>query len=224
MRVLIVEDEPRLADLIRTGLVEEGLAADIATSGDDALSWIRIVTYDAILLDVMLPDMSGIDLCRRLRRQQIRTPVLMLTARDAVVDRVNGLDAGADDYLTKPFSFPELMARIRALARRPPDVLDTVFTAGEIRLDPATRRVWRGAEEIHLPNKEFRILEYLMRNAGRVVTRDMIANHVWDYEFLNATNVIDVHIRMLRDRLGDRVPGGMIETVRGVGYRLAQPV
>jgi two-component system OmpR family response regulator len=221
MRVLVVEDEPRLAELIRDGLVEEGHAADVAATGNEVFSWVRVVHYDAILLDRMLPDKDGIEICRALRQQGVRVPILMLTARDAVEDRVAGLDAGADDYLVKPFSLVELHARIRALSRRPTDVLDPVLMQGELRLDPAARRVWRGDQEISLPNKEFRILEYLMRNAGRVLTREMIANHVWDYEFLNATNVIDVHVRMLRERLGDPVPGGMIQTVRGAGYRIS---
>ena len=219
MRILVVEDETRLADLIRKGLTEEGHAVDVAGAAEEGAYLIQMATYDAIVLDRMLPDADGAELCRRLRRQGTRTPILMLTARDAIDDRVSGLDAGADDYLVKPFSFPELLARIRALARRPADILGIELTAGDLRLDPATRRVWRGTEEITLPNKEFRILELLMRNAGRVMTRDMIANHVWDYEFLNATNVIDVHVRRLRERLGDPVPGGMIQTVRGVGYR-----
>lgn len=219
MRILVVEDEKRLAELVRKGLEEEGHAVDVAGAAEEAAGWIRMVAYDAIVLDRMLPDLDGAELCRRLRRQGVRTPILMLTARDSIGDRVSGLDAGADDYLVKPFSFPELLARIRALARRPADVLGTELVAGDLRLDPATRRVWRGTEEISLPNKEFRILELLMRNAGRVMTRDMIANHVWDYDFLNATNVIDVHVRRLRERLDDPVPGGMIQTVRGVGYR-----
>lgn len=221
MRVLVVEDEIRLAELIRKGLVEEGYAVDVAATGRDAIAWIRVVTYDSILLDRMLPDMDGVEICRQFRGWSVQTPILMLTARDAVVDRVDGLDAGADDYLIKPFSFPELLARIRALSRRPVDVLGTVLVAGNVRLDPASHRVWCGDDEIQLPNKEFRILEYLMRNAGRVMTRDMIANHVWDYEFLNATNVIDVHVRLLRGRLREPVQGGLIQTVRGVGYRLA---
>lgn len=219
MRILVVEDEMRLADLIRKGLEEEGHAVDVAGAAEEGAYMIRTVTYDAIVLDRMLPDYDGSELCRNLRREGVRTPILMLTARDSVDDRVGGLDAGADDYLIKPFSFPELLARIRALSRRPADVLGTELTAGDLRLDSATRRVWRGSEEIELPNKEFRILELLMRNAGRVMTRDMIANHVWDYEFLNTTNVIDVHVRRLRERLNDPVPGGMIQTVRGVGYR-----
>ena len=220
MRILVVEDESRLADLIRKGLTEEGHAVDIAGEAEEGAHMIRMATYDAIVLDRMLPDYDGAELCSNLRRQGVRTPILMLTARDAVADRVGGLDAGADDYLVKPFSFPELLARIRALARRPVDVLGTELTAGNIRLDPATRRVWRGDEEIQLPNKEFRILELLMRNPGRVMTRDMIANYVWDYEFLNSTNVIDVHVRRLRERLDDPATGGLIQTVRGAGYRL----
>lgn len=219
MRILVVEDETRLADLIRKALTEEGHAVDVASAVEEGAYMIQMATYDAIVLDRMLPDGDGAELCRRLRRQGNRTPILMLTARDSIDERVGGLDAGADDYLVKPFSFPELLARIRALSRRPADLLETELTVGDLRLDPATRRVWRGKEEITLPNKEFRILELLMRNAGRVMTRDMIANHVWDYEFLNSTNVIDVHVRRLRERLDDPVPGGMIQTVRGVGYR-----
>jgi two-component system OmpR family response regulator len=219
VRILVVEDEKRLADLIRKGLEEAGHAVDTAGTAGDGANMVRMATYDAIVLDRMLPDYDGAELCHRLRDQGVRTPILMLTARDSIDDRVGGLDAGADDYLVKPFSFPELLARIRALSRRPADLLGTELTAGNLRLDPATRRVWRGDNEIALPNKEFRILELLMRNTGRVMTRGMIANHVWDYEFLNSTNVIDVHVRRLRERLDDPVPGGMIQTVRGVGYR-----
>jgi two-component system OmpR family response regulator len=220
VRILVVEDEARLATLVRRGLVEEGHAVDLAADGEEALSWIDVGDYDAIVLDIMLPGIDGLDVCRRLRRQRMQTPILLLTARDTVADRVAGLDAGGDDYLVKPFAFAELAARLRALARRPPQAFDPVLHAGEIRLDPASRRVWRGSEEIALPNKEFRILEYLMRHAGRVLTRAMIAEHVWDYDFPNVTNVIDVHIRQLRRRLHDPYPGGRIETVRGAGYRL----
>ena len=152
-----------------------------------------------------------------------RHPILLLTARDTVADRVEGLDAGADDYLVKPFAFAELAARLRALARRPPETRDIILAAGEVRLDPAARRVWRGHEEIDLPNKEFRILEYFMRHPGRVLTRTMIAEHVWDYDFPNVTNVIDVHIRQLRRKLGDPYPGELIQTVRGAGYRFTPP-
>ena len=221
MRILVVEDEARLAELLRRGLVEEGHAVDLAGDGEEALDWVAVNDHDAIVLDVMLPGIDGFEVCRRLRRGRVPTPVLLLTARDAVADRVAGLDAGADDYLVKPFAFAELAARLRALARRPAEALEPVLGAGDLRLDPASRRVWRGEEEIRLPNKEFRILEYLMRHRGRVVTRAMIAEHVWDYDFPNVTNVIDVHVRQLRRRLGDPYPGELIRTVRGAGYRFA---
>ena len=221
MRILVVEDEERLARLIRRGLVEEGHAVDLAASGEEALDWSEVGEFDAIVLDVMLPGIDGFEACRRLRRRRVRAPILLLTARDAVADRVTGLDAGADDYLVKPFAFAELAARLRALARRPPEALAAVLQVGELRLDPAGRRVWRAEREIALPNKEFRILEYLMRHPGRVLTRTMIAEHVWDYDFPNVTNVIDVHIRQLRRHLDDPYPGDLIQTVRGAGYRFA---
>lgn len=221
MRILVVEDETELAQLIRKGLVEEGHAVDLAESGEEALDWIAVAEHDAYVLDVMLPGMDGYILCRRLRQNGVRSPILLLTARDAVRDRVTGLDAGADDYLIKPFAFSELAARLRALARRPPETVETVLRAGNLRLDPATRQVWRGDEEITLSNKEFRILEFLMQRPGRVLTRAMIAEHVWDYDFPNVTNVIDVHIRNLRTRLNDPYPGDLIQTVRGAGYRFA---
>ena len=220
MRILVVEDEVRLASLLRRALGEEGHAVDLAADGEEALAWIDVAEHDAIVLDVMLPGIDGLAVCRRLRKRRVQTPVLLLTARDAVADRVAGLDAGADDYLIKPFAFAELAARLRALSRRPPETLDPVLRAGEVRLDPAARRVWRGEEEVPLPNKEFRILEYLMRHPNRVLTRAMIAEHVWDYDFPNVTNVIDVHIRQLRRLLDDPYPGGLIETVRGAGYRV----
>jgi len=221
MRILVVEDEARLAGLLRRGLVEEGHAVDLAGSGEEALDWLAVEEPDAVVLDLMLPGIDGFEVCRRLRRERVQTPILLLTARDGVPDRVAGLDAGADDYLVKPFAFAELAARLRALARRPAEALDPVLRAGELRLDPAGRRAWRGEEEIPLPNKEFRILEYLMRHPGRVLTRTMIAEHVWDYDFPGVTNVIDVHVRQLRRRLRDPYPGGLIETVRGAGYRVA---
>jgi len=220
MRILVVEDEARLASLLRRGLSEEGHAVDVAADGEGALAWIDVGDYDAIVLDIMLPGIDGLELCRCLRRQRVRAPILLLTARDSIADRVIGLDAGADDYLVKPFAFAELTARLRALARRPPETHDPVLAAGDLRLDPAERRVWRGGEEITLPNKEFRILEYLMRHPNRVLTRPMIAEHIWDYDFPNSTNVIDVHIRQLRRQLHDPYPGGLIDTVRGAGYRL----
>jgi DNA-binding response OmpR family regulator len=222
MRVLIVEDESRLAMLIRRALVEEGHAVDVVGDGESALTWSASASYDVVVLDVMLPGIDGIAVCRALRTRRDYTPVLLLTARDTVADRVRGLDAGADDYLTKPFALMELAARLRALARRPRVAVDTVITIGGLRLDSARRQLWRGEREIALPNKEFRILEYLLRNPNRVMTRDMIANHVWDYDFVNATNVIDVHIRQLRRKLDVDGQPSLIETVRGLGYRLVQ--
>ncbi len=221
MRILVVEDEPRLAALLRRGLIEEGHAVDLVGSGEEALEWVDVGEYDALVLDVMLPGIDGFEVCRRLRRRRAQLPILLLTARDAVADRVAGLDSGADDYLLKPFAFAELVARLRALGRRPPETVDTLLIAADVRLDPATRRVWKGETELQLPNKEFRILEYLMRHPGRVLTRTMIAEHVWDYDFPNVTNVIDVHIRQIRRKLDDPYPGVLIQTVRGAGYRLA---
>lgn len=216
----MVEDEQRLARLVRRGLSEQGHAVDVTVNGEDALDWVRVVPYDAIVLDVKLLGIDGFEVCRRLRHTGVTVPILLLTARDAISDRVAGLDAGADDYLVKPFAFDELFARLRALARRPPDVMDAVLEMGSLRVDPAARRVWRGGEEVVFTNKEFRLLECLLRRPGQVMTRTMIADYVWDYDFANVTNVIDVHIRTLRRKLNDPSPGHLIQTVRGVGYRL----
>ncbi len=224
MRLLVVEDEIRLATLLRQGLQEEGFAVDTAASAEDALDWIASIPYDLLLLDLMLPGMSGFDLCRQLRSRGNTLPILVLTARDAVSDRVAGLDAGADDYLVKPFAFAELLARVRALARRPTTAASPVLAVGDYLLDPATRHVWNGELPVELGQKEFRILEYLMRNPNRVLTRDMIADNIWDYDSAPLTNAIDVHIRSLRAKLHDEYPHGRIETVRGAGYRLrSQP-
>lgn len=223
MRILVVEDETRLADLLRRRLAEEGHAVDLAATGEDALAWVAAASYDAVVLDVMLPDLNGLIVCREMRHRGTTTPILILTARDAVADRVAGLDAGADDYLVKPFAFAELAARLRALARRPSEPLATELAVGDLRLDPAARRVWRNGDEVRLSTKEFRILETLMHHPGQVLTRSAIADHVWDYEFPNVTNVIDVHVRALRRKLGDPYPGTLIETVRGAGYRLLAP-
>jgi two-component system OmpR family response regulator len=220
MRVLIVEDEVKMAGLLRRGLREEGLAADVARTGDDALWMARATEYDAIVLDVMLPGVDGFEVCRRLREDDVWSPVLMLTARDAVGDRVTGLDAGADDYLTKPFSFAELLARLRALARRPPLERPAILEVGDLRLDPATRRVWRGEVEIQLSAKEFAVLETFMRRPGQVLSRYQLLEHCWDYGYENRSNVVDVYVRYLRDKVDRPFGRSSLETVRGVGYRL----
>jgi len=220
MRVLIVEDEVKMAGLLRRGLREEGLAADVARTSDDALWMARATEYDAIVLDVMLPGADGFEVCRRLREDDVWSPVLMLTARDAVGDRVTGLDAGADDYLTKPFSFAELLARLRALARRPPLERPAILEVGDLRLDPATRRVWRGEVEIQLSAKEFAVLETFMRRPGQVLSRYQLLEQCWDYGYENRSNVVDVYVRYLRDKVDRPFGRSSLETVRGVGYRL----
>ena len=222
MRVLIVEDEPKMAGLIRRGLSEEGYAADIAGTGDDALWMAAATEYDAIVLDVLLPGTNGFDVCRELRRSGVWSPVLMLTARDSVDDRVAGLDAGADDYLTKPFSFVELLARLRALARRPPLERPTVLEVGDLKLNPATHQAWRGDEELELSAKEFRILEAFMRRPGHVLTRLHLLEHCWDYGYENRSNVVDVYVRYLREKIDRPFGRKSIETVRGAGYRLRE--
>ncbi len=220
MRILIVEDEPKMATLLRRGLREEGLAADVARTGVDAVWMARATEYDSIVLDVMLPGASGFEVCRRLREGGTWTPVLMLTARDAVDDRVSGLDAGADDYLTKPFSFAELLARLRALARRPAAERPAVLEVDDLRLDPATRRVWRGDVEVKLSAKQFALLEIFIRRPGEVLSRYQLLEHCWDYDYENRSNIVDVYVRYLREKI-DRPFGRMsLETVRGVGYRL----
>jgi two-component system, OmpR family, response regulator len=219
VRALVVEDEVKMAALIKRGLVEEGYAADVASTGEEALWMARATPYDAIVLDVMLPGRNGFDVCRELREGGVWSPILMLTARDGVEDRVGGLDSGADDYLTKPFSFAELLARLRALVRRGATERPAVLEAGTLRLDPATRQAWRGDAEIDLSAKEFSLLETFMRRPGAVLTRLQLLEHAWDYGYENRSNVIDVYVRYLRSKV-DR-PFGLesIETVRGVGYR-----
>src|SRR5262245_13906886 len=220
MRLLVVEDDPKMAGLIRRGLLEEGHAADVARVGDDAVWMAQAVEYDAIVLDLALPGLDGIEVCRRLREDGIWTPVLMLTARDGVEDRVAGLDAGADDYLPKPFSFAELLARLRALVRRGPAERPAVLEVGDLRLDPATRQVWRGDAEIGLSAKEFALLETFMRRPGLVLSRDQLLDHAWDYAYEQRSNVVDVYIRYLRDKIDRPFGRTSVETVRGVGYRL----
>jgi two-component system OmpR family response regulator len=220
VRVLIVEDDVKMAGLVRRGLTEEGLSADVAKNGDDALWMAAATDYDAIVLDVMLPGGDGFDVCRSLREKGEWAPVLMLTARDAVEDRVAGLDAGADDYLTKPFSFAELLARLRALARRPPFERPAVLEVGDLRLDPATRRVWRAENEVQLSTKEFALLETFMRRPGEVLSRYQLLEHCWDYGYENRSNVVDVYVRYLREKVDRPFGRSSIETVRGAGYRL----
>jgi two-component system OmpR family response regulator len=220
MRALVVEDELKMAALLRRGLTEEGYAADIAGTGDEALWMARAAPYDVIVLDVMLPGRDGFAVCRELREAGVWVPILMLTARDAVEDRVEGLDSGADDYLTKPFSFAELLARLRALARRGAAERPPVLEVGSLRLDPATRQVWRGDVEVALSAKEFALLEMFMRRPGHVLTRLDLLEHAWDYGYENRSNVIDVYIRYLREKLDRPFGVRSIETVRGAGYRL----
>ena len=220
MRVLVVEDEIKMASLIRRGLRSEGFAADVAIKGEDALWMAASSSYDAIVLDVMLPGIDGFETCRRLREDGIWAPVLMLTARDAVDDRVAGLDGGADDYLTKPFSFAELLARLRALARRGPIERPAVLEVGDLRLDPAARRVWRGDSEVALSAKEFQLLEAFMRHPGEVLSRYQLLEHAWDYDYENRSNIVDVYVRYLRDKIDRPFGRRSLETVRGAGYRL----
>jgi two-component system, OmpR family, response regulator len=220
MRVLVVEDEIKMAGLIRRGLKADGIAADVAVKGEDALWMAGSTEYDAIVLDVMLPGMDGFEVCRRLRSDNVWAPVLMLTARDAVEDRVRGLDTGADDYLTKPFSFAELGARLRALGRRGAVERATVLRAGDLVLDPATKRVTRGDTEISLSAKEYALLETFMRRPGQVLDRYQLLEHAWDYEYENRSNVVDVYVRYVREKVDRPFGVASIETVRGAGYRL----
>jgi two-component system, OmpR family, response regulator len=220
MRALVVEDEPKMAALLRRGLIEDGYSADVAGTGEDALRMARAVPYDAIVLDVMLPGLDGFDVCRQLRSSGVWSPILMLTARDGVNDRVIGLDTGADDYLTKPFSFAELLARLRALTRRGLSERRTVLEVGSLRLDPATRQVWRRDVQLELSTKEFALLETFMRRPGHVLSRVDLLDHAWDYSYESRSNVVDVYVGYLRAKI-DR-PFGLrsIETLRNAGYRL----
>ena len=220
MRVLIVEDEPKMASLIRRGLTAEGMAVDVADNGDDAV-WMGSATeYDAIVLDVMLPGSDGFEVCERLRADRVWSPILMLTARDSVADRIAGLDRGADDYLTKPFSYAELLARLRALVRRGRPERPAQLEAAGLRLDPASRRVWRGDEQIALSAKEFALLETMMRRPGQILSRFELLEHAWNYEYENRSNVVDSYIRFLRRKIDKPFGTDSIETVRGAGYRL----
>jgi two-component system OmpR family response regulator len=222
VRVLVVEDESKMANLLSRGLTEEGHAVDVAGRGEDAL-WMALATrYDAIVLDVMLPGLDGFETCRELRRRDVWAPVLILTARDAVADRVSGLDTGADDYLVKPFSFSELLARLRALKRRGQAERPVELSVGDLRLDPARRRAWRGDDELDLSPKEFALLALLMEHPGQVLTRLQLLEGMWDMAYEPRSNVIDVYVGYLRQKIDRPFGRNALETVRGVGYRLRE--
>jgi heavy metal response regulator len=220
MRVLVVEDNPDMGAYLGQGLSEQGFAVDIVANGTAGFEYASSGVYDLLILDRMLPGQDGLDLLRRLRTKGVQAPAIFLTARGAVNDRVEGLDAGADDYLVKPFSFVELMARIRVVLRRGGDPVPTVLTMADLTLDPVTRAVERGGERIDLSSKQFALLHYLMRHAGQVVSRTMIQEHVWNYEFGGLTNVVDVHINRLRNKVDRGFGPPLIHTLRGVGYVL----
>lgn len=219
MRILLVEDEQNVASFLKKGLEEEFYTVDVAEDGGDGLAMATSKEYDCIILDVMLPEISGIEICKKLRSSNVKTPILMLTALDSVGNKVEGLESGADDYLTKPFAFSELLARIRALLRRAPDSLSEL-TLNDLRMDLLSRRVFRGEQEIILTQKGFAILEYFLRNRGRVLSRTQIIENIWGYNFDPNTNVVDVHIKFLREKIDKGFKTKLIHTVRGSGYVL----
>ncbi|CAG0980903.1 Transcriptional activator protein CopR [Gammaproteobacteria bacterium] len=221
MRLLVVEDERQIASFLERGLKEEGYAVDVVYNGNDALDWTVAVEYDAIVLDVLLPGRDGFSVCRELRARGSTTPVLMLTARDAVDDRVNGLDSGADDYLVKPFAFKELLARLRAVTRRQSDSRTTDLRLADLTLNTLTHTAQRGERRIELTTKEYNLLEFLMRNPNRVLSRTQIAEHVWNLDFVAESNVVDVYIRYLRRKIDDDAGLKLIKTVRGSGYLIS---
>jgi two-component system, OmpR family, response regulator len=220
VRVLVVEDDPKMAGLIRRGLLEEGLTPDVAARGEDAIWMAGSTDYDAVVLDVLLPGIDGFEVCRRLRADGVWAPVLLLTARDAVEDRIAGLDGGADDYMIKPFSFGELFARLRALVRRGRAERPPVLDVGDLRLDPAARRVWRGDTEIELSVREFALLAAFMRRPGEALSRLELLDQAWDYAYENRSNIVDVYVRYLREKIDRPFGVATLQTVRGHGYRL----
>ena len=225
MRILLVEDEHKISAYVKRGLEESGYAVDAVFTGTDALDWCESTQFDVIILDILLPGMDGLQVCRELRQRGDRTPILMLTARDTIDDRVAGLDAGADDYLVKPFALKELLARMRALGRRSSDSpKSTQLKLSNLTLDTATHRVVRDNKVIDLPAKEFAVLECMLRSAGRVLTRTQIAEHVWSYDDYNQSNIVDVYIRNLRRKIDDGFEPKLIHTLRGIGYRLSEEV
>jgi two-component system, OmpR family, response regulator len=221
MRILLVEDARRLREIIARRMREEGYAVDGVTTGREAVQHAAVTAYDAIILDLRLPDQSGFDVCTALRRRGCMIPILMLTARDGVEDRVEGLDLGADDYMTKPFEFPELFARVRALTRRGSTARSAVMTVGDLRIDTAAHTVHRGETRIDVTAKEFGLLEYLMRHRGEAVSRDRLIDAVWDHAYCGDSNIIDVYVARLRDKIDRPFDRATLVTVRGVGYRLA---
>jgi two-component system OmpR family response regulator len=220
MRVLVVEDDVRMAAALRRGLHAEGLVVDVASDAGEAIRRVRAGGFDVVVLDVMLPDVDGFETCRRLRAHGVWAPIIMLTARDAVDDRVRGLDSGADDYLTKPFSLAELLARLRALVRRGPVERPTVLEVGDLRLDPATREVWRGDVEVELSAREFALFETFMRRPGQVLSHTQLLDAAWDLAYEHRSNVVEVYVRYLREKVDRPFDVTSLETVRGMGYRL----
>ena len=223
MRILVIDDDRRLCTVIKRGLLEEAYAVDLAYDGEEGEYLAEVNPYDLIILDLMLPNKDGIEVCRGLRAKKINTPILMLTAKDTVEDRVKGLDTGADDYLVKPFAFNELLARVRALLRREGTSKSPELRAGDLTLNALTRQIWRGQRPIELTTKEYVILEYLMRHPNVVVTRTMIEEHAWDYDFDSLSNLVDVYMRRLRRKIDNEGEDSLIQTVRGAGYRLRTP-
>jgi len=222
MRILIVEDEAGVAGFVKQGLTETGYAVDVARDGSEGLEYALAFEYDAVVLDIMLPKMNGLDVLRELRNQRVKTPVLLLTARDGVDDRVRGLDVGGDDYLVKPFAFPELLARIRALLRRPPLQAGNLLCMSDLEMDISQREVRRAGKHIELSPREFSLLELLLRHPNQVLTRTQIVEHVWNFDFYSDTNVVDVYIGYLRRKIDLGFAFPLIQTVRGVGYRLSE--
>lgn len=222
MRILVVEDEHKVANSVKKGLEQESFAVDVAYDGASGYDLARYGEYDVILLDLMLPKMDGVSVCKELRRHEVHTPILMLTAKGQLHEKVDGLNAGADDYLVKPFAFAELLARVKALTRRPKEALGSVLTAGDLSLDTLTFEVKRGETAVELSRKEFSLLEYLLRNKGRVLTKDQIINHVWDYDADILPNTVEVYIGYLRSKIDKAFPGSLalVQTVRGFGYKI----
>ena len=223
MRILVVDDDQRLCAIIKRGLLEEAYAVDLAYDGEEGEYLAEVNPYDLIILDIMLPNKDGIEVCHELRARNINTPILMLTAKDTVEDRVRGLDTGADDYLIKPFAFNELLARVRALLRREGMSKSPELRVGDLTLNTLTRQIWRGQRPIELTTKEYVILEYIMRHPNALVTRTMIEEHAWDYDFDSLSNLVDVYIRRLRRKIDNEGEDSLIQTVRGAGYRLRAP-